>query len=149
MNSKNKQSLLECVSILAKNPQQTINIPIFLDTVAAGFPSPAQDFIEKRIDLNELLIKHPAATYILKVSGESMINDHIQDGDLVIVDSAKEAKHGDIVIASILGEFTIKKLCTTPKLMLKPMNPNFNPIMIPNPDELNIFGVVTYIIHKV
>ncbi|MBC9131303.1 translesion error-prone DNA polymerase V autoproteolytic subunit [Frischella sp. Ac48] len=148
MNSIKKFKNLDFLPIKQENLCIANKIPLFMEYIAAGFPSPAQDFIEKRIDLNQLLIKHPAATYLLRVSGESMNEGYIQDGDLVVVDSAKKPKHGDIVIANVSGEFTIKKLCLIPQLMLKPMNQNFHPIIINNPDDLNIFGVVTFIIHQ-
>lgn len=140
------ENKLELISILHLSNQNSIKLPFFVESVPAGFPSPAQDFIEKRIDLNELMIKHPSATYLLRASGESMIDGHINHDDLLIVDSAKTPKHGDIVIASVMGEFTVKKLCLTPKPTLQPMNDHFNPIAIT--DNLEIFGVVTYIIHK-
>lgn len=75
-----------------------------------GFPSPAQDYVEKRIDLNELLVQHPSATYFVKAAGDSMIDAGIDEGDLLVVDSARKAEHGDIVIAAVGGEFTVKKL---------------------------------------
>lgn len=71
---------------------------------------PAQDYVEKRIDLNELLVQHPSATYFVKAAGDSMIDAGIDEGDLLVVDSARKAEHGDIVIAAVGGEFTVKKL---------------------------------------
>lgn len=149
MNSIFKPVPLEFVSILTKSEHSSTDIPFFLESVPAGFPSPAQDFVEKRIDLNELMIKHPAATYLLRASGESMTDGHISNGDLLVVDSAKKPKHGDIVIACVFGEFTVKKLRLTPDVALLPMNNLFNPIEIKNGDELEIFGVVTYVIHEI
>ncbi|WP_392551198.1 translesion error-prone DNA polymerase V autoproteolytic subunit [Orbus wheelerorum] len=148
MNSTKKLNSLAFIPIISNSTYEAITLPFFGESVAAGFPSPAQDFIEKRIDLNELMIKHPSATYLLKASGESMVDGHISDGDLLVVDSAKIPCHGDIVIACIAGDFTVKKLCLKPKIMLSPMNDNFKPIEIDNGDDLEIFGVVTYIIHK-
>lgn len=83
--------------------ESILNIPLFLDRVAAGFPSPAADYMEERINLNSTLIKHPDSTYMLRVEGNSMIDANINDGDVVIVDSALVAKDGDIVIASVDG----------------------------------------------
>lgn len=128
---------------------KTISLPLFINNVAAGFPSPAQDFIEKQIDLNELMIKHPAATYLVKVAGDSMVDANINTGDLLIVDSALTAADGDIVIAAINGEFTVKKLSMYPKVRLVPMNDRYTAIEIANKEDLILFGVVTYIIHKV
>ncbi|MEQ4713721.1 translesion error-prone DNA polymerase V autoproteolytic subunit [Providencia alcalifaciens] len=127
--------------------ESIINIPLFLDRVPAGFPSPAADYMEERINLNSTLIKHPDSTYMLRVEGNSMIDANINDGDVVIVDSALTAKDGDIVIASVDGEFTVKRLNSNPP-MLMPMNPDFQPILIGDAQDLQIFGVVTFIIHK-
>ncbi|WP_350024766.1 translesion error-prone DNA polymerase V autoproteolytic subunit [Providencia rettgeri] len=127
--------------------ESIINIPLFLDRVPAGFPSPAADYMEERINLNSTLIKHPDSTYMLRVEGNSMIDANINDGDVVIVDSALSAKDGDIVIASVDGEFTVKRLNSNPP-MLMPMNPEYSPILIGDMQDLQIFGVVTYIIHK-
>ncbi|MRF66575.1 translesion error-prone DNA polymerase V autoproteolytic subunit [Escherichia coli] len=127
--------------------ESIINIPLFLDRVPAGFPSPAADYMEERINLNSTLIKHPDSTYMLRVEGNSMIDANINDGDVVIVDSALAAKDGDIVIASVDGEFTVKRLNSNPP-MLMPMNPDFQPILISDAQDLQIFGVVTFIIHK-
>ncbi len=130
------------------NVEKTLPLPYFGDLVQAGFPSPASDYLEDRIDLNTLLIKHPSGTYFLRVSGTSMMDAQILDGDIVIVDSSIDAKHGDIVIASLDGEFTIKRLQTSPITALIPMNSNYSPIYINEGEELSIFGTVTYIIHK-
>lgn len=85
---------------------------------SAAFPSPAQDYVEKRIDLNELLVQHPSATYFVKAAGDSMIDAGIDEGDLLVVDSARKAEHGDIVIAAVGGEFTVKKLQLLPRVQL-------------------------------
>ena len=97
---------------------------------SCGFPSPAQDYVEKRIDLNELLVQHPSATYFVKAAGDSMINAGIDEGDLLVVDSARKAEHGDIVIAAVGGEFTVKKLQLLPRVQLNPMNPAYSPIVV-------------------
>ncbi|MDP0763379.1 S24 family peptidase, partial [Klebsiella pneumoniae] len=80
--------------------RQIVSFPFFADLVQCGFPSPAQDYVEKRIDLNELLVQHPSATYFVKAAGDSMIDAGIDEGDLLVVDSARKAEHGDIVIAA-------------------------------------------------
>ncbi|WP_066752863.1 translesion error-prone DNA polymerase V autoproteolytic subunit [Proteus myxofaciens] len=129
------------------NSESILNIPLFLDRVPAGFPSPAADFMEDRINLNSTLIKHPESTYMLRVEGNSMIDANINDGDVVIVDSALVAKDGNIVIASIDGEFTVKRLKLHPPMLI-PMNVDFQPIQIGDEQNLQIFGVVTFIIHK-
>lgn len=149
MNSIKLNKKLRFLPVLPENPYNAIEIPLFTGDIAAGFPSPAQDFIEKRIDLNQLLIKYPSTTYILNVLNEAMHEDYIHNGDVIVVDSSNKPKHGDIVIANIFGEFTIRKLCLTPKLILKSLNQNLDAITIANPSDLNILGVVTYIIHRI
>ena len=126
--------------------RQIVSFPFFADLVQCGFPSPAQDYVEKRIDLNELLVQHPSATYFVKAAGDSMIDAGIDEGDLLVVDSARKAEHGDIVIAAVGGEFTVKKLQLLPRVQLNPMNPAYSPIVVGREETLDIFGVVTYII---
>lgn len=129
--------------------QEQPSIPLFLDSVQAGFPSPAQDFIEKRLDLNELVIKHPAATFFVKVQGRSMEDAHIFEGDILVVDRAITPKHEQIVVAILHGEFTVKRLIIeNEKVFLAPENTAFKKIEITEAMEAKIFGVVTYIIHK-
>ncbi|ELF10562.1 protein umuD [Escherichia coli KTE119] len=126
--------------------RQIVALPMFSDLVSCGFPSPAQDYVEQRIDLNELMIQHPSATYFVKSSGDSMIDAGIGEGDLLVVDSSRKAGHGDIVIAAVDGEFTVKRLQLHPIVMLKPENAAYKPIMIGSEDNLEVFGVVTYIV---
>ncbi|QIQ21473.1 translesion error-prone DNA polymerase V autoproteolytic subunit [Zophobihabitans entericus] len=123
-------------------------LPLFNDKVRAGFPSPAQDYIEQTLDLNELCITHPASTYFVRADGYSMINAGIHPGDILVVDRSLEAVHQDIVIAAIDGEFTVKLLSLHPTIQLQPMNEEFLPIDITAEDDLILFGVVTFVIHK-
>lgn len=123
-------------------------IPFFSDPVKAGFPSPAQDYVERTLDLNELCIRHPNATFFVRVEGDSMIEAGIHDGDVLVVDRSIDAEHGDIVVAAVGNEFTVKELCTRPSLMLLPRNPAYKPIRPRNGEELNIFGVVTNVIRQ-
>ncbi|WP_413730776.1 translesion error-prone DNA polymerase V autoproteolytic subunit [Sodalis sp. RH22] len=127
---------------------EVIPLPLFLERVPAGFPSPAQDYIENRIDLNQLCVSHPAATYFVRVTGDSMIEGFINEGDMLIVDSALTAQHGQIVIAAVDGEFTVKQLQLTPTPRLLPMNTAYQAIPIRLEDNVEIFGVVTFIIHS-
>lgn len=122
-------------------------LPLFLDPVRGGFPSPAQDYVERQLDLNELLVAHPSATYFVRVEGDSMRDANIGQGDILVVDSSLHAKHDDIVIAAINGEFTVKRLQTAPRVQLVPMNPRYQPITLGEEEELEIFGVVTFIIY--
>ena len=123
---------------------EEIPLPLFIERVSCGFPSPAQDYVEARLDLNKMVIRHPSATYFLKVSGDSMIDAGIGEGDLLIVDRSLNADHGDIVVASVAGEFTVKELRTRPFLQLVPRNVNYSPIVFHSEEELEIFGVVTF-----
>jgi DNA polymerase V len=109
--------------------------------IHAGFPSPAFDYLEKELDLNEYLIKHPSSTFLAKVTGDSMIKANLKDGDLLIIDKAKEPKTGDTVVAVVEGEFTVKKLhIEKGRYYLVPENDNYKPIEVTNDTE--IWGVV-------
>ncbi|WP_312240971.1 translesion error-prone DNA polymerase V autoproteolytic subunit [Pantoea sp.] len=121
-------------------------LPLFIELVPCGFPSPAQDYIEQQIDLNKLLIQRPSATYFVRVSGDSMIDAGISDGDMLVVDRSLTATHGNIVIAAVEGEFTVKRLQLHPRVSLVPMNSAYSPIVINSEDELEIFGVVNFVI---
>lgn len=126
--------------------REIVALPLFSDLVPCGFPSPAADYVEQRIDLNELLIQHPSATYFVKASGDSMIEAGINDGDLLVVDSSRKADHGDIVIAAVDGEFTVKRLQMRPTIQLNPMNSAYSPIIVGSEETLDVFGVVTFIV---
>ena len=126
----------------------SLDIPLFLDSVPAGFPSPASDYCESRLDLNELCIKTPAATYFVRAQGDSMIEAGIFSGDVLVVDRSLTARHGDIVIAEFNGELTVKKLELKPQPRLVPMNKKHSPIIIPDGADLEIFGVVTTSVHS-
>lgn len=123
-------------------------IPLFLTPAACGFPSPTQDYVEQTIDLNQHCVSHPAATFYVKASGHSMVEESINDGDMLVIDRAITARHGDIVLASLDGEFTVKKLQLQPVPALLPGNPDFPPIYPQEGQELDIFGVVTFVLHK-
>jgi DNA polymerase V len=124
--------------------------PFIGSLVPAGFPSPAQDYIESVLDLNELLIQHPAATYFVRVEGYSMINSGINPNDILIVDRSLEAADGKVVIAVLEGEFTVKRLQINKKgeYYLMPDNDAYKPIKITNEMDFSIWGVVTNVIHK-
>ena len=117
-------------------------IPYFLNRVRVGWPSPADDYVERPIDLNEYLIKTPAATYFVRVSGDSMIDACIGDGAILIVDRSKEPKHRSIVVAAINGSYACKRLLTKPNICLASENSKYAPILIKENEELEIAGVV-------
>lgn len=126
----------------------TLYLPLFLEKISAGFPSPAQDYVEQRLDLNQLCIKRPAATYFVRVAGDSMIEAGIYPEDLLVVDRSITAQAGDIVIASLNGEFTVKELELNP-LRLTPKNQNYQTMLINDTDDLEIFGVVTNVVRSI
>ncbi|MCB9480793.1 MAG: translesion error-prone DNA polymerase V autoproteolytic subunit [Desulfobacteraceae bacterium] len=117
--------------------------------VSAGFPSPAEDYVEGSLDLNRHLIKHPAATFFVRVSGNSMINAGIYPNDILIVDRSIEAVHNKIVIAVLNGELTVKRLKLKDKeIYLFPENPDYPPIKIEENHDFEIWGVATNVIHS-
>ena len=124
-------------------------LPLMTASVRAGFPSPAEDHIEAMLDLNQLLIKHPAATFFVRVKGSSMVDANIISGDIVIVDRSLNARAGSIVVAIIDGDFTIKRLVKRGKqTMLVAEQEQHPPIIMAEGMECEIWGVVTTIIHR-
>ena len=123
--------------------------PVFMVPVSAGFPSPAEDYIEEQLDLNKHLIKHPAATFFVKVKGDSMIDAGIHSGDILIVDRAVNPGNKKVVIAVINGELTLKRIrMTKGKLFLVPENDKYKPVEITEEMDFTVWGVVTNVIHK-
>ena len=122
--------------------------PLFSEYVQVGWPSPADDYIEQSIDLHQLLIKAPAATYLVRANGDSMLNAGINNGAILVVDRSLEPKHGDIVIASIDNEFICKKLQLKPKIALLPENEKYDPIYIEQGQNFEVLGVVTATINQ-
>ena len=119
-------------------------------SVVAGFPSPAEQYLEPPLDLNELLVKRPAATFFVRVEGDSMIGAGIRDKDLLVVDRSLTPASGDIIIAAVDGEFTVKTLRVKKAggYVLEPANPSFPKIEIGPGQELQLFGKVTAVIHR-
>lgn len=126
------------------------SLPLFSSKVQAGFPSPADDYQEGHLDLNNYLIQHPASTFFVRVAGDSMINAGIYPNDLLIVDRSLQALSGKIVIATIHNEFTVKRLKkTSNKIWLIAENPDYPDIEITEESEFQIWGIVTNVIHSV
>jgi DNA polymerase V len=131
-------------------------------SVVAGFPSPAEQYLEPPLDLNELLVKRPAATYFVRVEGDSMIGAGIHDGDLLVVDRSLRPASGDVIIASVDGDFTVKTLRlreegrgnreqgtgNREEIRLEPANPKYPTIVLKPGQELDYFGKVTACIHR-
>ena len=126
-------------------------LPLYLSKVSAGFPSPAENDIAEKLDLNEYLIKHPAATFLVRANGQSMINAGIHENDILVVDRSLAPADGKIVIAAIDGQLTVKRLKRHGKgqIFLLAENPSHPPIEIREGNEVYIWGVVTNVIHSV
>lgn len=120
----------------------------FVEPVSVGFPSPANDYLESPIDLNQYLIKNGAATFLVRVSGDSMLDANIADQAILVVDRSLKPKHGSIVVASLDGDFVCKRLHLKPRLCLLPENPKYQPIYIQHGQDLDIMGTVTAAINK-
>ena len=124
-------------------------LPLFASKVAAGFPSPADDYVEKTLDLNELLVQNPAATFFARAEGESMINAGIFPNDILVVDRSVEAVSGKIVVCALNGELTVKRLVREQEQwLLKPENPHYPTIPLQAELDMVIWGVVTRVIHN-
>ena len=121
---------------------------LFSGPVSAGFPSPASDYIEERLDLNEHLVKHPAATFFVRAGGDSMQGAGIFDGDILVVDRSLKPVDMSVIIAALDGDFTVKRLrISNCKATLHPENQKYRPIEITDDSDFRIWGVVTYVIH--
>ena len=124
-------------------------IPLFVSRIPAGFPSPADDYIDSSLDLNELLVRHPSATFFVRVSGDSMVEAGINSGDILIVDRAEAAVSGRIVIASLDGELTVKRfLRNGGEVYLAAENCSYDPIRVSPEMDFEIWGVVVHVIHS-
>lgn len=125
-------------------------IPLFLARVSAGFPSPADDFLDRKIDLNKELIRHPATTFFVRVEGDSMRDAGIFSGDMLIVDRSLEVKENAIVVAVLDGEFTVKRVRRSDgKLFLIPANTSYSPTEVSEERNFTVWGVVTNVIRSV
>lgn len=125
-------------------------LPLFSGKVAAGFPSPADDYVEKNLDLNELLVQKPAATFFVRAQGESMLGAGIHPNDILVVDRSIEPIPGKIVICALNGELTVKRLERhNGQWQLRAENPAYADIILHEELEMVIWGVVTNVIHSV
>jgi DNA polymerase V len=136
--------------------QKNISLPLFLNTVQAGFPSPAESYSDTKLNLNSHLITNPNSTFFVTIAGDSMVEAGINSGDIAIVDRSLEPKNGNVILAVVDGDFTVKKLeITEPKnknettrIKLMPANSAFEPIEITEQMVFQVWGVVTFTIHK-
>ncbi len=149
-NTKNNDSLR--IELYAADTSSSVSIPLSGNTIHAGFPSPATDYMMDSIDLNRVLIRRPETTFFARVKGDSMQDARIFDGDLAIIDKSIEAHNGSYVVAFIDGEFTIKEFRRDPNSesgWLIPHNKNYQPIRITADNQFLIWGVITHVIHSV
>jgi DNA polymerase V len=134
------------VPLLAKRSRLTL--PLAGERVAAGFPSPADDYVEVGIDLNEQLIHHPTSTFFLRVSGDSMLGAGIHDGDLLVVDRSLDPRPGRVVVAVLDGAFTLKRLVRhRGRLRLEAANSAYPPLELHRCGDVQIWGVAIHVIH--
>jgi DNA polymerase V len=130
-------------------PHPRVLIPFFFNSVPAGFPSPAEDFVENVLDLNELVIEHPLATFFVRAKGDSMLQAGIRDNDILVVDRSLTPRHRDIIIAALNGEFTCKYFSKSGSdITLYPGNPKYKPIPISESSDFMVWGVVTFVLSK-
>lgn len=140
----------EKIEILDINGNEKINISFLDNKVPAGFPSPAQDSDSDSLDLNRELIHSPESTFCARVSGDSMIDCGIGDGDLLIIDKALSPHDGSIAVCFIDGDFTVKRIAIlNDGLYLMPANKNYPPIHVPEGSNFQVWGIVTHIIKTV
>jgi DNA polymerase V len=123
-------------------------LPLYACPVSAGFPSPAEDYLEGKLDLNQYLVKHPAATFFVRVTGDSMIGAGIHAGDILIVDRSLEARDSKVIIAVVNGELLVKRLrMERERIYLASENADYPPLVITDLMDFEVWGVVTNVIH--
>ena len=137
------------LSVAIQGKQSHLLVPLASECISAGFPSPADDYIDAGIDLNEQLIRNPASTFLLRVSGNSMTGAGIYNGDLLVVDRSLDPHPGQIVVAVIEGAFTLKRLVLRNKVLsLEADNPDYQPIDLRQYENVQIWGVAIHSIHS-
>ena len=140
------------IEIYSADVSGALHLQFADDGIFCGFPSPAQDYMDRTLNFNEDIIKHPAATFYAKALGDSMIDAGIEEGDIMVIDRALDPRDGDIVVAHINGEFTVKYLDISKKdrgiVVLRPGNSRYKPIRLHEGDELTIWGVVSNVIKR-
>ena len=125
------------------------SLPLYGDAVPAGFPSPADDYLDMDLNLHDYLVQHPSATFCVRAIGDSMIDAGIQSSDVMVIDRALSPKNNDIVLAVVDGEFTVKRIKKNDEVLyLMPANENYRPMKITEDMNFQVWGVVTFIIHK-
>ncbi len=140
---------MKITSFLGFEKQTSCEIPLVDSRVKAGFPSPAEDYVDRKIDLNKELVQHPSATFFVRVSGDSMVGAGILSGDMLMVDRALKVKSGNIVVAMVNGEFTVKKFVHKKgAIFLEAANPEYETISVEDDCDFEVWGVVTNVIRS-
>lgn len=138
------------VEIFNPENELALSLPFVINGISAGFPSPALDFEDSRIDLNKELIKHPLSTYYGRVKGMSLKNAGIEDGDIMVIDKSLPPTHGKIAVCFLDGEFTAKRiLIENDKVILMPENDDYKPIIVTEENDFVVWGIVVYVIKAV
>ncbi|MDE5889391.1 MAG: translesion error-prone DNA polymerase V autoproteolytic subunit [Bacteroidales bacterium] len=129
---------------------ENMAMPLAVEGIHAGFPSPAQGYMDQFIDLNKELVRHPSATFYGRVVGDSMIDAGVEEGDILVIDKALDARDGDMAVCFVDGEFTLKYLSFKEGcLRLVPANKAYPEIVVTEANDFTVWGVVTYVIKKV
>jgi len=145
----NSSDVLQPGALQPVQPGNRLHIPFFASLVRAGFPSPAENYVERVCDLNDLCISNAEATYFVRVASDSMIGDRIEKGDILVVDCSRESVDGKIVIVWLNGDHCVKRIHYAQEMVvLLSSNPDYEPIYVHPGDDFRVFGVVTYVIHK-
>ena len=143
-----KKGLLSLTFFYPEDVQCNENM-MFTSSIRTGFPSYGDDYVDQKLDLNRFLIRHPSATFYVRVKGNSMENTGIRDGDMLIVDRAINPRNNDIAVCVINGEYTVKRLKKeNGALYLMPENTSYKPIRVLEGADFQVWGIVAYVIHK-
>jgi len=149
MTSSSGQTDHAIIDIFSADVSSSLALPYADKGIQAGFPSPAQDYINEAIDLNREIVRHPASTFYGRVEGDSMIEEGIETGDILVIDRSIEPADGDLTVCCIDGEFTLKRIkLEHGRVWLIPSNDAFDPILVTPDNRFEIWGVVTYTIKQ-
>ena len=139
---------MENVILLGEARTDAVLLPFINTLLSCGFPSPAADYESELVDLNQLMLRHPDASFLARASGQSMVGAGINDGDVLAVDRSMEAQHGDVVVACVEGEYMVKRLeKRVNSVALVAENPAYPPVVVHNAEDLRIWGVVVLVLH--
>lgn len=135
------------ITFFLPDTKSGLELPFISSGIKAGFPSPAADFDETRVSIDQIVVKHKEATFYARASGNSMIGAGIDDGDILVIDRSLEARDGKIAVCFVDGEFTVKRIKVEQDCVyLLPENPKFEPIKVTEENELIIWGIVTHVV---